>query len=79
MASWILFGFITMIFIYGINLEKFVPPKTEYEKRLGYTLKPVLFVFYILSSIGVFYNKEMANQIVAGIINFLDRKISKTF
>ncbi|EAH6045286.1 hypothetical protein LZX05_08140 [Campylobacter coli] len=70
MASWILFGFITMIFIYGINLEKFVPPKTEYEKRLGYTLKPVLFVFYIFTSIGVFYNKEMANQIVVGIINF---------
>ncbi len=70
MGSWILFGFITMVFIYGINLEKFVPPKTEYEERLGCTLKLVLFVFYILASIGIFCNKEMANQIVVEIINF---------
>ncbi|EAI8568725.1 hypothetical protein H2P43_001636 [Campylobacter jejuni] len=70
MASWILFGVTTMMFIVGINLEKFVPPKTEFEERLGYTLKPFLFLFYVFASIGVFYNKEMANQIVAGIINF---------
>ncbi|MBK1973959.1 hypothetical protein JG677_07870 [Campylobacter sp. TTU-622] len=70
MASWILFGVTTMMFIIGINLEKFVPPKTEFEERLGYTLKPVLFILYVTASIGVFYNKEMANQIVAGIINF---------
>ncbi|HIF9806862.1 TPA: hypothetical protein ACX8VE_001695 [Campylobacter jejuni] len=74
MASWILFGFLTMVFIFGINLEKFIPPKTEYEaeyqERLSYIFKPVIFVAYVFASIGAFYNKEMANQIVAGIINF---------
>lgn len=58
------------MFLLGINLEKFVPSKTEYEERFSNTMKPVLFVLYVFASVIVFYNNELADKFVVEIINF---------
>ncbi|EAH9863609.1 hypothetical protein Q9G24_001780 [Campylobacter coli] len=70
MGSWIFFWFLTIMFLLGINLEKFVPSKTEYEERFSNTMKPVLFVLYVFASVIVFYNNELADKFVVEIINF---------